>query len=71
MFIVVEYKKWVLVSAENENSHWGLFPCACLSLAHQLLTPLGTLAAAVSKSSQLNYFMYMNTHLQFYASGSD
>jgi len=32
MFIVVECKKWVLVNAENENSHRGLFPCVCLSV---------------------------------------
>ena len=32
MFIVVECKKWALVSAENENSHRGLFPCVCLSV---------------------------------------
>ena len=32
MFIVVECKKWALVSVENENSHRGLFPCVCLSV---------------------------------------
>ena len=50
----------------------GCFPVSvCLSLAHQVLTPLGTLPVAVSQRNQLNYFLYMTTHLQVYASGSN